>query len=112
MRWIWFSLAGLCIGIVLGSVFTFKVPVEWTRYVAVAILAALDTVIGAVRAGIEQRFDYKIFTTGLLMNALLAAGFSFLGEKLGIDLYLVVLIVFGLRIFQNVAVLRHHLLKK
>jgi len=34
----------------------------------------------------------------------------FLGDRLGIDLYLVALFAFGWRIFQNVAVIRRHFL--
>ena len=45
-----------------------------------------------------------------ISSALLAAGLTFLGDRLGIDLYLVALFAFGWRIFQNVAVIRRHFL--
>ena len=35
---------------------------------------------------------------------------AFVGDRLGIDLYLVALFAFGLRIFQNVALIRRHFL--
>ena len=35
---------------------------------------------------------------------------TFVGDRLGIDLYLVALFAFGLRIFQNVALIRRHFL--
>jgi small basic protein len=35
---------------------------------------------------------------------------TFVGDQLGLDLYLVALITFGLRIFQNVALIRRHFL--
>ena len=47
---------------------------------------------------------------GFYTNALLAAALTFLGDRLGIDLYLVALFAFGWRIFQNVAVIRRHFL--
>ena len=37
---------------------------------------------------------------------------AFIGDKLGIDLYYVALLVFGFRIFKNLAGLRRHLLSK
>ena len=46
------------------------------------------------------------------MNALLAAGLAYIGERLGIDLYYVALIAFGMRIFQNLAIIRRALLGK
>ena len=35
---------------------------------------------------------------------------TFIGDRLGLDLYLVALITFGPRIFQNVALIRRHFL--
>ena len=37
-------------------------------------------------------------------------GATFVGDRLGLDLYLVALLTFGLRIFQNVALIRRHFL--
>ena len=90
-------------------VFT-NLPVELARYTAVGILAALDSLLGALRAELEGHFDTRIFLSGFYTNALLAAGLAFLGDRLGIDLYLVALFAFGWRIFQNVAVIRRHFL--
>jgi small basic protein len=41
-------------------------------------------------------------------NAIVAVIFTFIGDRLGLDLYLVALITFGLRIFNNVALIRRH----
>jgi small basic protein len=35
---------------------------------------------------------------------------TFIGDRLGVDLYLVALITFGPRIFNNVALIRRHFL--
>ena len=72
--------------------------------------AALDSLLGAYRAKLEGHFDTRIFLSGFYTNFLLAAGLTFLGDRLGIDLYLVALFAFGWRIFQNVAVIRRHFL--
>jgi len=73
-------------------------------------VALLDSLLGALRAELEGHFDTRIFLSGFYTNALLAAGLAFLGDRLGIDLYLVALFAFGWRIFQNVAVIRRHFL--
>ena len=62
------------------------------------------------RRELEGHFDTRIFVSGFYTNFLLAAGLTFLGDRLGIDLYLVALFAFGWRIFQNVAVIRRHFL--
>jgi small basic protein len=87
-------------------------PQAYAKYMSVAALAALDSVFGGIRSAMEDHFDQSIFVTGFFSNALLAAGLAFAGERLGIDLYLAAVVAFGVRIFQNLGVIRRHLLKK
>lgn len=112
--WLGFGLAA--IGLVLGVLIGFNLPVAlphaYAKYMSVAALAALDSVFGGIRAAMEDHFDNKIFITGFFSNALLAAGLAFIGERLGIDLYLAAVVAFGVRLFQNLAIIRRHLLKK
>jgi small basic protein len=103
-------LAGLLVGILLGLVLNVNVGFELSRYSAVAILAALDSVLGAVRAELDGVYDNRIFLSGFVVNAIVAVLLTFVGDRLGLDLYLVALITFGLRIFQNVALIRRHYL--
>lgn len=106
----WIPLAGLLVGVLLALVFRISVSFELARYSAVAILAALDSVLGAVRAELDGSYDNRIFISGFVVNALVAVLLTFVGDRLGLDLYLVALITFGLRIFQNVALIRRHFL--
>jgi small basic protein len=105
-------VAGLIIGIFIGILFPISIPVEYAKFMSVALLASLDSVFGGLRAGAEERFDNTVFITGFFTNALLAAGLVYVGEGLGIDLYYVALLAFGLRIFQNLAIIRRYFLKK
>ncbi len=106
----WIPLAGLLVGILLGLVFQVNVSFELARYTAVGIIAALDSVLGAIRAELDGSFSERIFITGFITNALVAVLLTFLGDRLGLDLYLVALIRFGFGIFQNVALIRRHFL--
>ncbi|MDP9481988.1 MAG: small basic family protein [Chloroflexota bacterium] len=103
-------LAGLILGVLLGLLLQVDVSFEFARYSAVAIVAALDSVLGAVRAELDGVYDNRIFITGFVTNALVAVMLTFIGDRLGLDLYLVALITFGPRIFQNVALIRRHYL--
>ncbi|CQR71311.1 hypothetical protein SOV_16730 [Sporomusa ovata DSM 2662] len=105
-------IAGLIIGVLIGIFFPITVPVEYAKFLSVALLASLDSVFGGLRAGSEEKFDNTIFITGFFTNALLAAGLVYIGDRLGIDLYYVALLAFGLRIFQNLAIIRRYFLKK
>ena len=101
-------LLGLLIGILAGLVLQVNVGFEFSRYTAVAILAALDSVVGAVRAELDGVYDNRIFISGFVTNAVVAVILTFIGDRLGLALYLVALITFGLRIFNNVALIRRH----
>jgi small basic protein len=103
-------LAGLVLGVLLGFLLQVDVSFEFARYSAVAIVAALDSVLGAVRAELDGVYDNRIFISGFVTNALVAVLLTFIGDRLGLDLYLVALITFGPRIFQNVALIRRHFL--
>ena len=91
-----------------ASLLNVNVTFEFSRYSAVAILAALDSVLGAVRAELDGVYDNRIFVSGFLANAIVAVLLTFIGDRLSLDLYLVALITFGSRIFNNVALIRRH----
>ena len=99
-------------GIVIGLLFPFSLPAEYGKFLAVALLASLDSVFGGMRAAMEEKFDNAIFISGFFVNALLAVLLVFIGDRLGIDLYYVASLAFGLRIFQNLAIIRRYFLKK
>ena len=101
-------LAGLLVGVLLGLVLNVNIGFDLSRYSAVAILAALDSVLGAVRAELDGVYNNRIFISGFVTNAIVAVILTFIGDRLGLDLYLVALITFGLRIFNNVALIRRH----
>ncbi|CUH94042.1 putative membrane protein [Propionispora sp. 2/2-37] len=105
-------LVGLAAGIAIGVFSPISIPVEYAKFMSVALLASLDSVFGGLRAGAEEKFDNTVFITGFFTNALMAAGLVYVGERLGIDLYYVAMLAFGLRIFQNLAIIRRYFLKK
>jgi small basic protein len=103
-------LVGLLVGVLAGLDLNVTVSYELSRYSAVAILAALDSLLGAVRAELDGVYDNRIFISGFVTNAIVAVILTFIGDRLSLDLYLVALINFGFRIFTNVALIRRHFL--
>ncbi len=100
------------VGILLGMVFPFTVPGEYFQYVAIIILALFDSLMGGVSSLIRKCFDIPVFISGFFGNSVLALALTFLGKMLGADLFLVGLIVFGTRIFNNFSIIRRHYLSK
>lgn len=105
------AFIGLLIGVFLGLVLNVNIPEALSPYMSVAILACLDSVFGALRASLSKNFKADIFISGFFGNALLAAGLAYLGDKLGIPIYIAAVIVFGGRIFDNFATIRRLLIE-
>ena len=106
------AVVGLFLGILLGSICPLSIPVAYAKLFSVALLASIDSVFGGYRAVLEEKFDNTNFISGFFINALLAAFLVYVGDHLGIDLYYVALLAFGLRIFQNLAIIRRYFFKK
>ena len=104
------SLVGLVLGIMLGFLLPVKLPVEFSQYMSVAVLAALDSVFGGIRTNIEKTFDIDIFISGFFGNAILAALLTYLGDKLGVPMYYAAIFAFGVRLFQNFAIIRRYII--
>lgn len=102
----WLPLLGLILGIGLGILTDIQIPSVYENYLSIAVLAALDTMFGGIRAHLQNVYDDKVFITGFFFNIVLAALLAFLGVHIGVDLYLAAIFAFGVRLFQNIAVIR------
>ena len=106
----WLPALGLLIGVFVGLLFSVSIPANYARYTAIAILAALDSILGAARADLEGQYDGKIFLSGLIANSVLAGLLTYTGDRLGVPLSEAAIVAFGLRVFTNLAVIRRLLL--
>lgn len=82
------------------------------QYIAVACLAGLDTVCGGIRSGLEGKFHNDVFITGFISNMLIAFFISWLGDQIGINLFLAAALVLGSRIYTNLSLIRRFALTK
>lgn len=103
------SLVG---GALIGSILTVNASLGIAKYLSIAILAALDSVLGGVRALLEDTYDGLIMLSGFVTNALLAMALAFLGTQIGIDMFMAATICFALRIFSNLAFIRRDLITR
>lgn len=106
------ALIGIVIGIIIGFQIQYSIPLAYTKYTAVVLIGILDALFGAIRAeATKDQYDAIIFITGLFFNIILAVAITYLGEKLGLDLYLAATVVFTFRIFSNVGITRRAILQ-
>ena len=101
-----FIIAGILTGL------NIEIPYSYSNYIAVAILACLDSVFGGFTANIEKKFDMKLFLSGFFGNAIISTLLVYIGEKLNVDIYLAVVIVFSGRLLNNFASIRRNFTNK
>ena len=106
-------ILGLLLGVIAGLFVQPTIPLWMQPYLPIAVVAALDAVFGGLRAWFEGIFNDRVFVVSFISNALIAALIVFLGDQLGVGgaLSTGVVVVFGIRIFANVAAIRRHLFK-
>ena len=87
------ELIGLVAGLLIGAFFPWTIPAQWS-----------------FRARVKGEFKLGVFLSGTIGNAAIAVFLTWLGQKLGLPLYLAAVLVFGTRMFQNFAEIRRELL--
>jgi small basic protein len=105
----------IIIGCLLGAIIGMNGPIisyTYSGYLAIAIIAALDSVFGGITSVLKGNFNFKIFISGFFGNAILSILLTYLGKKLDIDIYLAAIIVFVGRMFTNLSIIRRHYVEK
>lgn len=105
----------ILVGCILGALIGINAPMisyTYSSYLAIAIIAALDSVFGGITSVIKKNFDLKIFVTGFFGNAILAILLTILGQKLNVDIYLAAIVVFVGRMFVNLSIIRRYYVDK
>lgn len=104
-------IAGCLIGAIIGINIP-TIPYTYSGYLAIGIIAALDSVFGGITSSLKKNFDLRIFVSGFFVNAILAMLLTFLGQKLNVDIYLAAVIVFVGRMFNNLGTIRRYYVEK
>ena len=105
----------ILIGCILGAILGINAPMisyTYSSYLAIAIVAALDTVFGGIVGVVKKTFDLKIFISGFFTNAILAILLTVLGQKLNVDIYLAAIVVFVWRMLNNIGIIRTYYVEK
>ncbi len=99
------------IGLILGFCvywLPIRVPSDYASYLSLATLAGLDSIFGGIRAGIEGKFHDYIFISGFVVNTFLAALLAYIGDQIGVDLFLAAVVALGGRVFLNLSLIRRY----
>ena len=105
----------ILIGCILGAIVGINVPIipyTYSCYLAIAIIAALDSVFGGITGVLKKEFDIKVFISGFFCNSILSILLTYLGNKLDVDIYLAAIVVFVGRMFINLTIIRKYYIDK
>ena len=105
----------ILVGCILGAILGMNAPIisyTYSTYLAIAVIAALDSVFGGISSVLKGNFDLKIFLSGFFVNSILSILLTFLGQKLNVDIYLAAIFVFISRMFNNLTIIRRHYIEK
>ena len=108
-------LIAILIGCVLGAIVGINLPIisyTYSTYLAIAIIAALDSVFGGITGVLKGEFDFKVFISGFFCNSILSMLLTYLGTKLNVDIYLAAIVVFVGRMFINLTIIRKYYIDK
>lgn len=108
-------LIAIIVGCLIGALIGMNIPTipyTYSGYLAIAIIAALDSVFGALTSSLKKNFDMKIFLSGFFVNAILAMALTYLGQKLNVDIYLAAVVVFVGRMFNNLGMIRRYYVER
>lgn len=104
-------VVGCLIGVILGTNAP-TISYLYADYLAISIIAALDTVLGGITSTLKNNFNFKVFVSGFFVNAILSILLTLLGNKLNVDIYLAAIVVFVGRMFNNLTIIRRHYIEK
>lgn len=108
-------LVGIILGCLIGVILGVNAPVisyTYSGYLAIAIVAALDSILGGIASSLKGNFDFKVFVSGFFGNAILSMLLTYLGDKLNVDIYLAAIVVFVNRMFLNLTIMRKYFIEK
>lgn len=105
----------ILIGCIVGAVIGLNAPIipyTYSTFLAIAVVAALDSVFGGITSVLKKNFDLIIFISGFFCNSILSILLTYLGQKLNLDIYLAALVVFVGRMFTNLTIIRRYYIEK
>lgn len=108
-------IIAILLGCIVGAILGINAPIisyTYSSYLAIAVIAALDSVFGGITSVLNKKFSLSIFISGFFCNAILSILLTYLGQKLNVDIYLAAIVVFVGRMFTNLTIIRRYYIDK
>ena len=102
-------IVGLVFGMAAGFLFPAVIPAADAKLLSVAVAAAFDAVVSGLKAAAFGKFNDGVFAGNFFFGVTAAVFFVYVGNILSVDVYYVALLALGLRIFNNLSLLRQRM---
>lgn len=106
MRLFWFFLLpalGLLLGILFANTLTFSVTEDLSVFIAVGLIITLDLLVEGASQYLGGKFSLRSMLLTYIFNLLFAYFLLTIGNLMRVDLYIALFIVFGIKLFSNLA---------
>lgn len=106
MNMLWYfllPLIGLVLGIGLASNMNLSITEEFSVFVAVGLIITLDLLVEGTSQYLGNKFSLRSMLLTYGFNLLFAYFLLTIGNLMRVDLYIALFIVFGIKLFSNLA---------
>lgn len=104
--------AGLILGIVAGLNLNLVYNPDYIVYISLAILAILNTILNMLHENKTSELTFVKSIAYLLTDLFFALFLGFVGEQLGLPIYLAAVFAFGNNIYKKLRILVNIFLEK
>lgn len=98
---IYYILAGLGIGIVSGLNLKLAYNPDYVVYITVTTIAILNSILSIINQSMNADLSIKKAIKIIIGDLIFAFVFTYIGERLGLPIYLVAIFAFGNNIYKN-----------
>jgi small basic protein len=103
---LWFfllPLVGLALGIIMANNISLSITEDLSVFIAVGLIITLDLLVEGTSQFLGGKFGLRSMLLTYFFNLLFAYFLLTIGNLMRIDLYIALFIVFGIKLFSNLA---------
>jgi len=107
-----YVVAGVVLGIIAGLNLNVQYNPEYTVYISLSILAMVNTIFNIFCENLKCETKIYRSTMYLFSDLAFALFLGYIGEQLGLPIYLAAVFAFGNNIYKNMRVMLDHVIEK
>lgn len=107
-----YVVAGVILGVIAGLNLNLIYSPEYAVYVSLAILAILNTIFNLLNENLKGELTFVKSIVFLVSDLVFGLLLGFVGEQLGLPIYLAAVFAFGNNIYKNIRTIIYFMLEK